>query len=158
MRVATAVVYACLCLLAPCTQARSVNPKHLVPVDPEVEYVLSTDVSVQGYNITFTLRAGTYVMRYRDRKGTYLMGDGNCMRWDIHSPKVTGTNDFPCGIYLPDDTRKGASFYVVRAGSGIHPANGPVVNAIIRYNHGSFDWPDKAESHDLRAQLAPVQP
>ena len=158
MKLATCLFAAVLGLGAQCAESRSVNPKRLTAVTPPVEYRLAVDVPVEGYNITFTLRAGRYLLSYKDAKGAYLIGEGQCMHWDIHSPKVKSTNDFPCGIYLPHDASCGASFFVVRAKTGANAAAGLVVNAIIRYNYGSFDWPGKAESQELRAALQLLQP
>jgi hypothetical protein len=147
-----------LLLTADVADARSVNPKHLEAVDPPVEYRLGQDVVIQGQNILYTVRAGRYVLRYRDRRGSYFLGEGNCLHLDIRTPKMTGTNDWECGLHVPDDSRRGATFFRVRPVTPTQAEMGLVVNQIIRYNHGSFDWPDKAESMELRAQLAPVAP
>jgi hypothetical protein len=146
-------------LLAACAaDARSVNPKHLDPVEPPLEYRLEQDVAVQGYNILFTLRAGTYLLRYKDRRGSYFLGAGNCMHLDIRTPKTSGTADWECGIHVPDDATRGATFFRIRPTTPTQSEMGPVVNQIIRYNYGSFDWPDKAESMELRSKLVPVAP
>lgn len=136
--------------------ARSVNPKHLEAVQPPLEYRLEQDVAVQGYNILYTLRAGKYLLQYQDRRGRYFVGEGNCMHLDIRTPKVTGTDDWECGIHVPNDAAHGATFFRVRPVTPTHAEMGPVINQIIRYNHGSFDWPDKAESMELRSKLVPV--
>ncbi|MGL6224375.1 MAG: hypothetical protein ACRC6L_12425 [Steroidobacteraceae bacterium] len=133
--------------------AKSVNPKHLQQIVPPVAHVLEGDVSVQGHNILYTLRAGTYLLMYTDRRGRYFIGDGNCMHLDIRTPKMTGTNDWTCGLYVPDDPSRGASFFRVRPVTSTSAEMGPVVNAIIRYGYGSFDWPDKVESMQLREKL-----
>jgi hypothetical protein len=135
-------------------QAKSVNPKHLQELQPPVEYRLDGDVTIQGHNIAYTLRAGKYWLRFKDRRGSYFVGEGNCMHLEIRTPKMTGTNDWTCGIYVPDDPGRGASFFRVRPETTTHSEMGPVVNAIIRYGYGSFDWPDKVESMELRARLA----
>lgn len=134
--------------------AKSVNPRHLKEITPVVEYIFESDVVIEGYNITYTLRAGTYFHRYNDRRGRYLLGEGNCLHLEIHSHKVQGSNDWACGIYVPDDTARGASFYRIRPNTDTNSEMGPVVNAIIRYGYGSFDWPDKAESMELRNTLS----
>jgi hypothetical protein len=158
MKLISIIILGALACVTTSLQARSVNPKHLTEINPPIEYQLSVDVPVEGYNITFTLRAGTYMLSYKDSKGVYLLGQGQCMHWDIHSPKMTGSNDFPCGIYLPNDTSRGASFYVIRAKTGTNPDAGVLVNSIIRYNYGSFDWPEKKESQELRSKLELVTP
>lgn len=136
--------------------ARSVNPKHLEQVQPAIEYRLEQDVAVQGYNILYTLRAGRYLLSYKDRRGSYFLGEGNCMHLDIRTPKMSGTDDWACGIHVPGDTTRGATFFRIRPTTPTHTEMGPVVNQIIRYNYGSFDWPDKAESMELRSKLVPV--
>jgi hypothetical protein len=138
--------------------AKSVNPKHLEALTPPVEYTLADDVSVQGYNILYTIRAGKYLHTHKDRRGRYFVGEGNCMHLDIRTPKTTGSDDWSCGIFVPDDPTRGASFFRVRGVNPTHDEMGPVVNAIIRYGNGSFDWPDKAESMELRERLVPVVP
>jgi hypothetical protein len=135
------------------SHAKSVNPKRLEKVDPPVVHQLASDVTVEGHHITYTIRAGTYLLLYKDRGGLYFVGEGNCMHLYIHTPKMTGTNDWTCGIYVPNDTSRGASFFRIRPVGQTHSEMGPVVNAIIRYGFGSFDWPDKAESMELRNQL-----
>ncbi len=147
-----------LCSVLGTAEAKSVNPKHLETVDPALEYRLDSDVSVQGYNILYTLRAGTYLHRYKDRRGRYFIGEGNCMHLDIRTPKMTGTNDWTCGIYVPDDPARGASFFRIRPATPTNTEMGPVVNAIIRYGYGAFDWPDKAESMELRNKLILIGP
>lgn len=137
-------------------EARSVNPKHLEAIEPPAEYRLATDVAVQGYNILYTLRAGKYFLRYQDRRGQYFTGEGECMHLDIRTPKTTGTNDWTCGIFVPKDPKRGASFFRIRPVTPTHTEMGPVVNAIVRYGYGSFDWPDKAESMELREKLVPA--
>lgn len=144
--------------IASTAHAKSVNPKNLDEVVPAIEYRLERDVSVQGYNILFTLRAGKYLHRYKDKRGRYFVGEGNCMHLDIRTPKMTGTNDWTCGIYVPDDPARGASFFRIRPTTPTHTEMGPVVNAIIRYGYGSFDWPDKAESMELRDSLTLIGP
>jgi hypothetical protein len=133
-----------------------VNPKHLDHVQPAVEYRLEQDVAVQGYNILYTLRAGRYLLAYRDRRGSYFLGEGNCMHLDIRTPKTTGTDDWTCGIHVPIDPARGATFFRIRPAAPTHTEMGPVINGIIRYGYGSFDWPDKAESMELRSRLVPA--
>ena len=137
-------------------QARSVNPKHLEEVQPAVEYRLERDVAVQGYNILYTLRAGRYLLSYKDRRGSYFIGEGNCMHLDIRTPKTTGSDDWTCGIHVPNEPARGATFFRIRPATPTHTEMGAVVNGIIRYGYGSFDWPDKAESMELRSKLVPV--
>jgi hypothetical protein len=137
-------------------QARSVNPKHLEQVQPAIEYRLEQDVAVQGYNILYTLRAGRYLLSYKDRRGNYFVGEGNCMHLDIRTPKTTGSDDWACGIHVPNDPARGATFFRIRPATATHAEMGAVVNGIIRYGYGAFDWPDKAESMELRSRLVPV--
>jgi hypothetical protein len=136
--------------------AKSVNPKHLKTVEPAVAYRLDAEVSAEGYNITYTVKPGNYLLRYRDSHGVYLLGEDQCLHVHIHSPKSEGHNDYECGLYLPDDTGKGASFYRIRPAAGHQPAMGPVVNWMIAYGTGSFDWFDYVESQTLRAGLVPA--
>lgn len=157
-RTPRAVAVLALALASNTSDARSVNPKHLNKVEPPVVYTLAHDVAVEGYNITYTVRAGAYTLRYEDSKGQYLIGEGDCLHLDIHSPKMTGSNDWNCGLYLPKKADRGASFYRIRPAVGTNPEMGPVVNAIIRYGYGSFDWPDKAESMQLRNELTAQRP
>lgn len=136
--------------------AKSANPKHLKAVDPPIAYRLDAEVSAEGYNITYTVKPGTYLLRYRDSRGAYLLGEGPCLHVHIHSPKSQGHNDYECGLYLPDDAGKGASFYRIRPAAGHQPAIGPVVNWMIAYGTGSFDWFDYVETQALRAGLKPA--
>lgn len=157
MKRLTLLLLSALCMLAAgLAAARSVNPKHLEAVQPPLEYQLEHDVAVQGYNILYTLRAGKYLLQYKDRRGSYFIGAGNCMHLDIRTPKMTGTDDWECGIHVPNDAARGATFFRLRPKTPTHAEMGPVVNQIIRYNYGSFDWPDKAESMELRTKLVPV--
>ena len=144
--------------IAGASHARSVNPRHLDPVDPPVEYRLEADVSVEGAGITYTVRAGLYRLAYRDRRGAYLLGEGQCLHLAIHTARTTGSNDWTCGVFLPADPRRGASFFRIRPAHPDTPDTpdmGLVVRTMIRYGEGSFDWPDKAESAALRERLVP---
>ena len=80
------------------------------------------------------------------------------MHLDIHTPKMTGTNDWTCGIYVPNDAARGASFFRIRPETSTQPEMGPLVNSIVRYGFGAFDWPDKAESMELRSKLRVDEP
>lgn len=144
------------CVTLGVAHARSVNPKHLEQVQPPAEYRLEQDVAIQGHNILYTLRAGKYLLQYRDRRGGYFVGEGQCLHLDIRTPRMTGTNDWECGIHVPDDPTRGATFFRIRPAAATHTEMGPVVNAMVRYGYGSFDWPDKAESMELRVQLIAV--
>lgn len=136
--------------------AKSVNPKHLKTVEPPVAYRLDAEVSAEGYNVTYTVKPGTYLLRYRDSRGSYLLGEGQCLHVHIHSPKSQSHSDYECGLFLPHDAGKGASFYRIRPAAGHQPGMGPVVNWMIAYGTGSFDWFDYVESPALRAGLVPV--
>lgn len=145
-----------LTLVSSAALGKSKHPRHLKPVTSPILYTLAEPVSAEGYNITYTVKAGTYTLRYRDKKGAYLLGEGQCLHVYIHSPKSTGRADVECGVYLPDDPKRGAEFFRLRATAQHFPEMGPLVNWIIRSGNGSFDWYDVVQSLPLREGLKPT--
>ena len=150
-----------LLVLATSAAAKHVYPQHLDIVANGEKYSLAIDYVFKEKAATFTVRAGEYVQTYRDSKASYLIGAPNCADMNVIPPKqpeFAYTKTFNCGIYLPDDPRKGAAFFFIRAKAEGIPSGGLIVDAIIKAGEGSFDFP--TSKHDdalLRGQLTRMQ-
>ncbi len=149
-----------LLCLAPWVQAASVNPKRLQVVEGGTTYRLQEAWSMQEKAATFILKPGDYLVRFEDAQALYLVGPDGCA--DLHvvppkQPEMANTQTFPCGIYLPKDAAKPASFFFVRGKAPRYAELGPVVNAIIKSGEGSFDFPTSRRGDArLRALLVPM--
>ena len=111
---------------------------------------------------TFTVRAGQYLQRYEDSRAIYLIGGAGCAEMNVVPPKqpeFAYTTAFNCGIFLPKDPEKGATFFFVRGQAKEQSGAGLIVDAIIKAGEGSFDFPTSKRSDTvLRSKLVRVQP
>jgi hypothetical protein len=151
-----------LLALAPAALAKHVYPKHLDRVEDGAVYTLAEDYIFKEKAATFTLSAGIYVQKYEDAKAIYLIGEADCLEFNVVPPKNPAgawTDTWECGIFLPKDANKGAAFFMIRrTPEEKHKGNGVLIDAIIRAGYGSFDFP--TSRHDdtvLRSRLS-IQP
>ncbi len=148
-----------LLAFTPCVLAKHVYPKNLEQVQHGVAYQLEDDYVFKEKAATFTLSAGTYVQQYEDSKAIYLIGNANCLQFNVVPPKnpaAAWTDTWDCGIFLPKDASKGAAFFMIRKKhEEKYMGNGALIDAIIRAGYGSFDFPtSKHDDMVLRVRLA----
>lgn len=143
--------------LAGTAAAKHVYPKMLDAVADGARYSLQQDYVYREKAATFTLRAGEYVQKYEDARAIYLIGGSHCVEMNVvppRQPEFAYTTPFDCGIYLPRDPAKGATFFFIRGKPATTPEAGALVNAIIRAGEGSFDFPTSNKNDTLlRSQL-----
>jgi hypothetical protein len=158
-------LFPCLLLLSvpAIATAKHVYPKYLDPVDEGATYVLAEDYVYSEKAATFTLYAGSYVVKFEDSKAVYLLGAGQCLGMSVVPPKnpaAAWSDRWECGVFLPKDPRKGAAFFMIRrTPEQPHSGNGWLIDEIIKAGHGSFDFPtSKHDDASLRARLVAAQP
>lgn len=147
-------------LLAPAAFAK--HPRNLEPVEAGGAYVLQEDVVSQEKAATFTLKAGTYTAELEDAKALYLLGDEHCLEMRVVPPKQPEhayTMPFNCGIYLPKDPAGKALFFTIRGEIPYNPDAGFLINAIIKYGEGGYQFPiSKKHVADIRLKLRAPEP
>ncbi len=141
--------------------AKHVYPQNLEPIEQGAAYRLAENYVFQEKAATFTLFAGTYRAKFQDRRATYLVGDGPCLRMHVVPPKnpaAAWSDTWECGVYLPRDESKGAAFFVIRRTPETpHSGNGVLIDGIIRAGYGSFDFPtSRQDDAALRERLVPA--
>jgi hypothetical protein len=149
-----------LAVLSMTAHAKHVYPRNLTPVANGATFTLAENYVVSEKAATFTLAAGTYVQRFEDRKGIYLIGDDRCVEMSVVPPKnpaAAWKDTWECGIYLPKDPAAGATFFFIRrTPDEPHSGNGLLIDSIIRAGYGSFDFP-MSNRNDLRLRSQLVE-